>query len=188
MKPSFPTIYRVLAIDPYSKGFGFAVMEAPLQLIDFGLKTPARNKGSLTNRLKKAEVIIGHYLPDVVVVEDRQAKEPRRRHQARTMLRGIEKLALDKNIQYIRLSRSAVHEVITGQSHSTKYEVATKIVEQFRELEPYLPLPRKLWMSESETMNIFDAAALGLAILLRRSSQETLDVKPVREEKGRSIK
>ena len=29
---------RVLAIDPYSNGFGFAVLEGPKRLIDYGIK------------------------------------------------------------------------------------------------------------------------------------------------------
>jgi hypothetical protein len=179
MKPSSLATYRVLAIDPYSRGFGFAVMEEPFQLIDFGLKIPTKAKGNDGKRLKKVEAMINRYQPDVLVAEDSQAKECRRKPRTRKMLHDIQKLVAGRNIAFVRLSWPAVQRIVTERPTSTKYTVATKIAQQFQELESYLPALRKPWMSEDETMNIFDATALALAMLLIREKQLTVQAQAI---------
>ncbi len=171
MRQSFSNTRRVLAIDPYHKGFGFAVLEEPLQLIDFGLKIPTTGKGKGNVHLKKVERIIDHYRPDVLVVEDSQARECRRWRKARDALHGIEKLASYRNVEYVRLSRSVVYQIVASQGTPTKYIVAVEIAKRFPELESYLPRPRKSWDSEYDTMNIFDATALALCFYLRMEEE-----------------
>jgi Holliday junction resolvasome RuvABC endonuclease subunit len=168
MRYGFKNTLRVLAIDPFHKGFGFAVMEEPLQLVDFGLKIPTKNKGKISERLKNVEAIIDHYQPDVLVVEDSQATECKRGRRAREMLQGIEKLVSGRDIEVMKISQPLVQQIVTAPGSSTKYTVATKIAGQFQELKVLLPRYRKPWMTEDETMNIFDATALAVTILLRR--------------------
>src|SRR5215216_4627244 len=140
MKQSFATTLRVLAIDPSYKGFGFAVLEESMQLIDFGLKR-IRN----TKYIDKVESIIDQYLPDVIVIEDSQARECRRRLRARKLLHDIELMASARQVEYVKLSRLAVGEGITEQMNPTKYKTAVEITKRFPELESYLPYLRKSW-------------------------------------------
>lgn len=158
-------IQRVLAIDPYPNGFGFAVLEEPLQLVDFGIKVPMTKKADRT--IKKLENIINYYRPDVLILEDRQAKECKRRENAREVLLSIEKLASYRSIEYIKLSWPVVHQVILPQDSPTKYTIAVEIAKRFPELQSYLPRPRKAWMTEVAAMNIFDATALALCFYLK---------------------
>ena len=58
----------VLAIDPSTRGFGFAVLEGPNRLIDWGVKETKKNKNA--RALKLIEDLIDVYLPNVIVVED----------------------------------------------------------------------------------------------------------------------
>src|SRR4051812_8453905 len=79
-------IQRVLAIDPTSRGFGFAVLEGSEMLIDWGVVhqgTP-RNQ-SLTGRFQS---LMDRYLPHVVVIED-LTTHSRRSTGARTFLDEI---------------------------------------------------------------------------------------------------
>ena len=78
---------RVLAIDPITKGFGFAVLEGPEILVDWGVKHASgdlnhRNRRCLEEVLK----LIARYQPDVLVVEHTGVKSCRRRRRARPRL------------------------------------------------------------------------------------------------------
>ncbi len=68
MNGSSTKVKRVLAIDPTTKGFGFAVMEGPEKLIDWGVKGVRGSKNSECLRLISG--LIDQYQPDVIVVED----------------------------------------------------------------------------------------------------------------------
>jgi Holliday junction resolvasome RuvABC endonuclease subunit len=59
---------RVLALDPTHPGCGFAVLEGPDRLIDWGVTgTTCRSDRVLLARIDQ---VIEDYSPDVVVVED----------------------------------------------------------------------------------------------------------------------
>jgi len=45
------TSKRVLAIDPYSRGVGFAVLEGPECLIDWGIRTTGRADNAKASRV-----------------------------------------------------------------------------------------------------------------------------------------
>ncbi len=66
---------RILAIDPASRGFGFAVLEGPRRLIDWGVKSARVDKDKRC--LKLIEDLIERYEPDVIV-EDYAGKGSRR--------------------------------------------------------------------------------------------------------------
>ena len=70
--PSYTKDIRVLAIDPSTRGFGFAVLEGPNRLIDWGVKETKTDKKRRT--LKLIEDIIDRYQPRVIVVEDYKGK------------------------------------------------------------------------------------------------------------------
>ena len=63
----------------------------------------------------------------------------------------------------IRVSWGLVRLTVGGAEKANKETIAAKVAERFPELRPYLPPPRKPWMSEDERMNVFDAVGLGLA-------------------------
>jgi len=78
----FPTeAKRVLAIDPTSKGFGFAVLEGPTVLIDWGVKHARSDRNAKC--LEHAAELVSRYRPEVLVAE-----------QARVELeeRGVERV------------------------------------------------------------------------------------------------
>jgi Holliday junction resolvasome RuvABC endonuclease subunit len=159
---------RVLAIDPTTKGFGFAVMEGPESLIDWGVKEVKDNKDACC--LKQIANLIVHYEPDVIVVEDYAAKGCRRCQRVRLLIRDTFKLALEKKIKIHSVSRRAVRAAFSQFGAHTKHEIASAIVKRFPELAPRQPPYRKPWMSEDDRMSIFDAVALALTFFYFRGS------------------
>jgi Holliday junction resolvasome RuvABC endonuclease subunit len=150
----------VLAIDPASRGCGFAVVEGRFQLIDWGRKTTKDNKN--TRYIRLVSDLIERYEPDVLVVEDYRAKGARRCERVQLLIRTLSKLARRKGIRCHLCSRLKVIKVFSLAGARTKHEIATVIATMFPELAPQIPPPRKPWMNENHRMSIFDAVAFAL--------------------------
>jgi Holliday junction resolvasome RuvABC endonuclease subunit len=151
---------RVLAIDPSTRGFGFAVLEGPERLIDWGVKETRTDKNR--RALKLMAELIEIYHPRVVVLEDYSGKGSRRCDRASELIEQVSKLAWKRNIRVKRFSKADVKQTFAGSGAKMKYEIAIAISKRFPELAPRLPRFRKPWMSEDYRMSIFDAVALGL--------------------------
>jgi hypothetical protein len=149
----------ILAIDPTSRGFAFAVLEAPAFLVDWGERIISAKTGGL---LRKVDELLSRYEPDLLVIEDLAVPGARRRKRARKEIRSIELLALKRGLAAERISRLRVIEAFApGKS---KLEVALRLVEIFPALRPRLPRKRKAWTTEDARMNIFDALSFAAAL------------------------
>jgi hypothetical protein len=149
----------IVGIDPTSRGFAFAVLEAPSFLVDWGERIVSSKSGAL---LRKVDELLTYHEPAVLVVEDAAAKGCRRRERGREEIRRIERLATARGIRVARVSRLAVRDTLArGKS---KYEVALRLAQVFPVLADRLPKRRKAWMTEDQRMNTLDA--LGLAAVL----------------------
>jgi len=151
---------RVLAIDPSTRGFGFAVLEGPSRLIDWGVKETRSNKN--TKSLKLIADLIERYQPTAIIVEDIAGKGSRRCRRVGELINAISKLASKREIRVRSFSRAKVKQVLSESGASTKHESAVAIAKRFPELAPRVPRFRKPWMSEDYRMSIFDAVALAL--------------------------
>jgi hypothetical protein len=150
----------ILAIDPTSRGFAFAVLEAPAFLVDWGERIIPAKTGSL---LRKVDDLLTHHQPAVLVVEDLAAKGCRRRKRAREEINRMEQLAIARGVRVVRVSRLAV--VDTFAPGKSKYEAALRLAVTFPALAQRLPRKRKAWMAEDARMNIFDALGLAAAMV-----------------------
>jgi Holliday junction resolvasome RuvABC endonuclease subunit len=150
---------RVLAIDPTSRGFGFAVLESS-ELIDYGIREAKGNKNSVS--LKKIADLIELYQPQIIVLENPTAKGSRRCLRVQELIREIKVLGSAKKVMTRCISRLQVKKAFALLGAATKYQIAVEITKLFPELEVRLPRIRKPWMSEDERMSIFDATALAL--------------------------
>ncbi len=160
MSHAYTKDIRVLAIDPSSRGFGFAVLEGPERLIDWGVKETKTDKKRRS--LKLIDDLIERYQPSVVVVEDYAGKGSRRCRRVRELIEDISKLASKRKIRVRSFSTAKVKQAFSESGASNKQDIATAIANRFPELAPRLPRFRKPWMSEDYRMSIFDA--VGLAI------------------------
>jgi hypothetical protein len=157
---------RVLAIDPTSKGFGFALLEGSDRLIDWGVKHAKGNEKCL----QRVAELIARYQPDVLVVERTDANGCRRRQRASQLIEDLLALAIKCGLRTRRISRRTMLRFFTRSGFATKRQVAVALSLRFRELDRCLPPERKPWMNEDERISIFDAVAFGCAFyeLLRR--------------------
>jgi Holliday junction resolvasome RuvABC endonuclease subunit len=151
---------RVLAIDPTSRGFGYAFLEGQNYLVDWGTKqiAAAENVRCIFQIIE----IIRRYKPDVIALEDPRGKGSRRCHRICRLIDSIRVLAAKHHIMTRRFSRDQVKEVFSKHNARTKHQIAIAVSRQLPELQPQLPRFRKPWMSEDERMSIFDAVSLAL--------------------------
>jgi len=164
------TLIRVLAIDPTSKGFGFAVLEGTDRLVDWGTRTCQGDKEAAC--MKAVMELCDWYGPDVLMLEDCTARGSRRRARVRALLRRIAALAMKANVRVRFIPWSRVYPALIPEKAPTKDENARAVAARFPELARQLPPVRRPWMSEDERMAIFDATALALAALAPRSTTE----------------
>jgi Holliday junction resolvasome RuvABC endonuclease subunit len=154
---------RILAIDPSTRGFGFAVLEGPERLIDWGVKETKTDKNRRS--LKLITELVEQYEPTMIVVEDYAGKGSRRCQRVGELINDISKLASKRKIKVRSLCRAKVKQAFSESGASNKHEIALAIAKRFPELAPRLPRFRKPWMSEDYRMSIFDAVEFGLTLV-----------------------
>jgi len=153
-------ITRVLAVQPTTRGFGFAVMERPDGLIDWGTKEARGDKNK--QALIHLAALIGRYQPEVLVFEDTETKDSRRCARIRLLAQEIAQMAIKLRVRTRRIPRRLVKHAFAETGPTTKPWIAAAIASQFPELSRHLPARRRPWMSQDVRMSIFDAVALAL--------------------------
>lgn len=147
---------RVIGIELYSRGYGFAVLEGATRLVDRGLvQVRPWSQKKVVERLKG---LLVHYRPDTVALEDlegtRKGKRVRKAHEAMVAM------AQEEGVEVRTITRRDLLEHFGAE---TRYELACAVVERFPELRPHLPPPRKPWESEDERLKIFLALSRAFA-------------------------
>ncbi len=152
----------VMAIFVHSRGFGIAIFENALTVLN--AYNVIIHKYPILNRkvLQRIREKIDFYLPQVVVLEDASGYGSRKSKRIKKLIRLIEDFAKSKKLSVTKYSRNDIRFVFnTFQAH-TKYEIAKVITENIKDLPVSLPEKRKSHEPEHYSMNIFDAIALGI--------------------------
>jgi hypothetical protein len=150
---------RIVTIAPSTRGFGFAVIEGDKTLVDWGVKSVKGDKNRRS--LVKAEALLLHYRPALLVLEDHSGRRSKR---IRTVSSMLADMAKRHGINVRRIRRSRVYRAFGFDEKGTKHALAEVLGNQFqKELEHRLPPKRRPWMSEDYRTGIFDAVALGVA-------------------------
>src|SRR5258706_15728795 len=79
--------YRILAIAPSTRGFGFVVLDNEKRLLDWAAKSVKGDKNS--GCIKKVQQLITQYQPEVIVLPDASAKGARRSPRIRELCQQI---------------------------------------------------------------------------------------------------
>jgi RNase H-fold protein (predicted Holliday junction resolvase) len=157
--PTRPT--RILALDPTTKGFGYAILDLPLRLVAWGMAHIEGEKsfGAIT----RFEALLDQFRPDAVVLEDTTAPGSRRYPRVRDLLETLAKIARERGIQVQSVSRLAVIGYFSSkEDQATKHSIATTLAGAFPELAEKVPKKRKTWQSEDERISVFDALSLAV--------------------------
>lgn len=149
---------RLLAIDLTAKGFGFALLDARLGLLDWGFSSvPATDDAVFAARVS-ARIESGR--PTALVLEN---FAPIRGREAAVRRQGLAiKLAEERKIGLCQVSQKIVQRIL---GPATKAEIARALAKRFPELHSRLPPVRTEWTTEDERMHIFDALSIAFALI-----------------------
>jgi len=150
----------LLAIYPTTRGFGFVVFEGPERTIDWGVKDVQGDKNR--KLVSKIEELISWYRPEMLVLENAHGTTSRRAKRIRQLHKLVVELAKNRKIRVQQFSRSDIKATFKNRSASSRYEIAQAVSQELLDLAPWLPPPKKLWMSENRWLGMFDAASLAL--------------------------
>ena len=151
---------RILAVDLRSTRVGFAVVETPIQLVDWG-------KRALTADSCSALLLwlLQKYGISLMVVRKIQFDSPRNTARVRTGLRVIRKIARARSIELTAMSKNDFNRVFQQPERRTKFEIARLMTVIFPELAQLLPRSRRCYEPENRRMSVFDAVALAVVHL-----------------------
>lgn len=154
------TSRRVLAVDPFSRGVGFAVLEGQEHLIDWGLRTTGRADNAKAARV--IDKLIDRFRPDILAIEDWDSAGSRRCGRVQDLLHRI---AADEGTRVLvrLITRRQIRAIGPLPQTGTKSGRACFLAERFPEVQPFLPQLRKPWMPEDDRMAIFDALSFAVA-------------------------
>lgn len=150
----------VLVVVPSSRGLGYALFEAPERLIDWGVSRCRKDMNAQT--MRSVASLMRLYQPRALVIEDYDGPGSRRGKRVSRLIDMIRDLAKQKRIRTLRYSRDGVRSVFAGPDKPTRENIARHLVEQYPELERWLPPRRRPWEGEDYRMALFDAVSFGL--------------------------
>jgi hypothetical protein len=150
----------VLAIRPTPRGFAYALFEAPLSPVDWGV-SEVLGTDKNTPTVDAVARLFKRYKPDTLVLEDRSHAVSARYARVRTLQALLSALVEEQNILLARYSRPAIRSAF-HYDMITRYEIAQAIAAFIPAFEDRLPPPRKLWKSEDPRLWLFDAASLAM--------------------------
>jgi hypothetical protein len=164
---AFRTYTLVLSIYLNARGVSFVVFQWTGSPYDWGIYE-LRGMRKHTLSLRKVNVILDRYRPDLLIIQDTGPNGTRRARRLIRLNAAIEGAARDRKIPVFAYSRDEVCEIFRSKGCSTKQERAEAIANQIPEFERYVPPLRRPWMSERPQMGLFDAAALGVVFFQKQ--------------------
>lgn len=148
----------VLAINPTSYGFGYAVFQDVQTALDWGRRVVRRDKNEQT--LKRLRQLIDWYQPSALVLPDVASRRGRRSARIEELFRRMERIGKRRRLVVAIYSRQDIRAAFAGIGARTKDQIAHAIADQMPEFELWLPPKRKAWTEEDRRMCIFDATSL----------------------------
>ncbi len=156
---------RVLSIDLTAKGFGFALLDAKVGLLDWGFCTIRASQDDLFVARIISRIDRGR--PTALALENIAPAKGRENAQRRRDM--IIRLAAERQLGTCHVSRAIVQRFLGA---TTKIEIARCLAAQFPELMSRMPRERRLWMTEDERMHIFDALSYAVVIVAPRKATQ----------------
>ena len=149
----------LLALYPNISGLCYAVFEAELKAVDWGIKTARQAKHATL--LRHASRLMEIFGPETIILPARKAVV-RGSDRLRKIGYDIEQVAKVSGASVRAYTRSDIQSCFARHGAASKDAIARAIVRLLPEFEQHLPPPRKIWMSEDYRMGLFDAVALAL--------------------------
>ena len=153
------TELRILAISVSSGRVGYVFLIGK-RLEGWGMS----RKGSISP-IAAGEVATAWIskLRPVVVITEEVMPRSRKGLKTRNLIDGVALVAKQSDVLDVRVQHQ--------QDFENKYAEAKALADQFPELCPWVPKPRRIWDSEPHSMVYFEAMALAMEVLKNPSER-----------------
>jgi hypothetical protein len=149
----------LLALYPNVVGFGYAVFEGELRVVDWGIKTARKRKHETT--VKNASELLRHFSPVHLILPARElAVQGSQRIQRISV--EIARLANGLDIHVHWYTRADIKSCFARHGAESKDGIVSVIARMLPEFQQHVPPRRRIWMSEDYRMGLFDAVALAM--------------------------
>ena len=167
--PLDKTMNRILALDLRTLRLGFAVLEAPGELLEWGTRRwrPANGTDPAAFIRRRIASLIKLYEPAIIVVKRASRQGGGRNSKQEGLLDTIMEEARRRSVKVELIARREVRAAFAANGQTTKHAIASHIALLFPELSWKLPPSRKAWSNEPHVMTIFDALSVGLTHVVR---------------------
>lgn len=155
---------RIVAIDLRSQLLGFAALEGPTTLLDWGrrrFQESAVQDQAIVLRKKVAALLI-FFVPSILVLKCASGRNDQEPSKYRVLVEAIQCEAKMQSVEIAFVSRKDVRDVFRQDGNISKYRIAAVISEMFPELAWELPPKRENYKPEHHSMPVFDAISIGL--------------------------
>lgn len=161
---------RILSVDVRSKTLAYAVLDGPLQLLDFGVSGSAQ-PGFQASRVEKT---VRKFQPHIIVLRKVPAGSKRDNPAVQAGIKSIRSKAKHLSVPVVSVEKHLIDQTFRRHCKPTKHQIALLLSACFPALKWYLPSERKIWMPEDRRMQYFDAAALGLVYFASEGDAEVI--------------
>lgn len=151
---------RLLVIDVRPTRFGYAAFEAPVRLLDCGVR-----RFRSTSKHVRISDLLETFQPSIVVLRMWSAHGRRNSPRLAEVMRAVRGEVRRVFIPIAFVSEKTVARFFGRYGKKSKHEIASLLATWFPALEWKLPPRRKIWQAEHWRMPIFDAVALGITYL-----------------------
>jgi hypothetical protein len=164
-----PEIGRLVALDVRAQRIGYVVLEAPEQLLAWGMRSSgARYRAGWIADL------IRLYQPSAVVIRAIKRGHRRDTPGSRRIVSAIRREARHSSVAVVFVTDAARKKLFSRYGKPTKYQIAPLLAAKFPELKARLPPPKRRWKPEPRKMSVFDAAQAGIVCLASRMREESI--------------
>jgi hypothetical protein len=161
---------RIISLDVRSKTLAYAVLDGPLQLLDFGV-CGSTHRNFQASRVEK---LVRKFQPHVIVLRNVPTRSKRDNPAVQAAIKDIRSKARRLSVPVVSIEKRRIDETFRRHCKTTKYQIAQLLSACFPALRWYVPRKRKIWMPEDRRMQYFDATALGVAYFASEGFAEAI--------------
>jgi hypothetical protein len=151
--------YRILAVEVRAGRFGYAVLETPRKLRDFGA---SEFDSTVTARIRIAR-LLRLSRPSIVILRGASVRYRQKNRHRRPIIRVVRSEARKLNISVARVSERQLNSFFERFGCCDKYSVAVLLAKWFPEISWRLPAKPKFYDPEPRALLYFDSVALAVA-------------------------
>lgn len=151
---------RIVVMYPHTRGFAYAVMDSPLEIVD--MKLYEIKDIDVTDIVSRMREIVKQFQPATLVVEDCSCVHSRKGTRTIKIIKQLSSWARKKGIQVEQYSRGQVREVFGRWKATNKYDISVVLARNIKSLKPFVYQKPKYPNREKNIDALFTAISFGV--------------------------